>query len=124
MPTSRSLNKVMLIGNLTRDPLVRTVGEKGSLVCTFGVATNSTWRDVNGEVQERAEFHNIVAWNKLGEIKLNDMRLLDAKSKKGIGLEEAKLRGSEQPEEKEEGESEVSSEEKEKSEVDEGEDLF
>jgi len=67
MSTSRSLNKVMLIGNLTRDPVIRQT-TNGSVVCTFGLATNSTWKDSKGNVQERTEFHNIVAWNKLGEI--------------------------------------------------------
>ena len=67
MSTSRSLNKVMLIGNLTRDPVIR-VTTNGSVVCTFGLATNSTWKDSKANIQERTEFHNIVAWNKLGEI--------------------------------------------------------
>lgn len=57
----------MLIGNLTRDPVIR-VTTNGSVVCTFGLATNSTWKDSKGNIQERTEFHNIVAWNKLGEI--------------------------------------------------------
>lgn len=67
MSTSRSLNKVILIGNLTRDPVIR-VTSNNSVVCTFGLATNSSWKDSKGNVQERTEFHNIVAWNKLGEI--------------------------------------------------------
>ena len=67
MSKARSLNKVMLIGNLTRNPVLRET-TTGSLVCTFGVATNSSWRDSSGNVQERTEFHNIVAWNKLAEI--------------------------------------------------------
>jgi single-strand DNA-binding protein len=67
MATSRSLNKVMLIGNLSRDPVVRTTAS-GATVCTFGIATNAAWRDENKELQERTEFHNIVAWNKLAEI--------------------------------------------------------
>ena len=67
MSTSRSLNKVILIGNLTRDPVIR-VTANNSVVCTFGLATNSSWKDSKGNVQERTEFHNLVAWNKLGEI--------------------------------------------------------
>lgn len=67
MSTSRSLNKVMLIGNLTRNPVLKTTSS-GATVCTFGIATNTTWKDADGNLQERAEFHNIVAWNKLGEI--------------------------------------------------------
>jgi single-strand DNA-binding protein len=57
----------MLIGNLTRDPVIRETSN-GSVVCTFGLATNSTWKDSKSNIQERTEFHNIVAWNKLGEI--------------------------------------------------------
>ncbi len=64
---SRSLNKVLLIGNLTRDPELRST-PKGNSVCSFSIATNSTWKDSDGNVQEIAEFHNIVAWNKLAEI--------------------------------------------------------
>lgn len=67
MAKSRSLNKVMLIGNLTRDPIIRE-SSSGVLVCTFGVATNTSWKDAGGGTQERAEFHNIVAFNKLAEI--------------------------------------------------------
>ncbi|MBN1331729.1 single-stranded DNA-binding protein [Candidatus Dojkabacteria bacterium] len=67
MSTSRSLNKVMLVGNLTRDPVLKETSS-GATVCTFGVATNTTWKDAENNLQERTEFHNIVAWNKLGEI--------------------------------------------------------
>lgn len=67
MATSRSLNKVMIIGNLSRDPVVR-VTSSGATVCTFGIATNTAWRDESGELQERTEFHNVVSWNKLAEI--------------------------------------------------------
>jgi len=64
---ARSLNKAMLIGNLTRDPEMRYTPQ-GAAVCTFGVATNRTWTTESGEKKEDAEFHNIVAWNKLAEI--------------------------------------------------------
>lgn len=64
---ARSLNKVMLIGNLTRDPEMRYTPQ-GTAVCTFGVATNRQWTLESGEKKEDAEFHNIVAWNKLAEI--------------------------------------------------------
>jgi single-strand DNA-binding protein len=64
---ARSLNKVMLIGNLTRDPEMRYTPQ-GAAVCTFGVATNRQWTTESGEKKEDAEFHNIVAWNKLAEI--------------------------------------------------------
>lgn len=64
---ARSLNKVMLIGNLTRDPDMRYTPQ-GTAVCTFGVATNRSWTTDSGEKKEDVEFHNIVAWTKLAEI--------------------------------------------------------
>lgn len=64
---ARSLNKVMLIGNLTRDPEMKYTAS-GATVTTFGLATNKSWKDDSGELKELAEFHNIVAWNKLAEI--------------------------------------------------------
>lgn len=64
----RSLNKVMLIGNLTRDPNLRYT-PNGTAVCSFGIATNRTWTPTDGgEKQERVEYHNIVAWSKLADI--------------------------------------------------------
>ncbi|MFC1598592.1 single-stranded DNA-binding protein [Patescibacteria group bacterium] len=62
-----NLNKAMLIGNLTRDPEVRTTPQ-GTSVASFAVATNLVWTDASGQKQERAEFHNVVAWRKLAEI--------------------------------------------------------
>ncbi len=62
-----SLNKVQLIGNLTRDPEVKQI-PGGQTVATFGVATNLTWTDQSGNKQTKTEFHNIVAWRKLAEI--------------------------------------------------------
>jgi single-strand DNA-binding protein len=65
--SARSLNKVQLIGNLTREPELRyTTG--GTPVVTFGMATNKSWKDQDGNVKEVAEFHNVVAWNKMAEI--------------------------------------------------------
>lgn len=63
----RSLNKVQLIGNLTRDPELRYTPQ-GTAVCTFGMATNRQWATESGEKREEAEFHRLVAWNKLAEI--------------------------------------------------------
>lgn len=169
MSTSRSVNKVILIGNLTRNPVLRTIGN-GSVVCNFGIATNATWKDGGSNVQERTEFHNLVAWNKLAEIcaqilavgmliyvegelrtrtwddangvrhykteiKINDMKLLDDKGKKGVGLDEAKLAGEEEgeipaetlaiePEEKEVTEENVKQPKEDLDKVDDGEDLF
>lgn len=65
--SSRSLNKVTLIGNLTRDPELRYT-PAGTAVCTFGLATNRTWTTQSGETKEETEFHRIVSWNKLGEL--------------------------------------------------------
>ncbi len=62
-----NLNKAMIIGNLTRDPETRTTPQ-GTNVTTFSVATNLVWNDANGNRQEKVEYHNIVAWRKLGEI--------------------------------------------------------
>ncbi|MFW5703049.1 MAG: single-stranded DNA-binding protein [Candidatus Dojkabacteria bacterium] len=70
MSTARSLNKAILIGNLTRDPVLKETASGGA-VCTFGLATNSNWKDKDGNSQERTEFHNVVAWGKLGEICAN-----------------------------------------------------
>lgn len=64
---ARSLNKVMLIGNLTRDPELKYT-PSGAAVVTFGIATNRNWTTDAGEKKDVADFHNIVAWNKLAEI--------------------------------------------------------
>jgi len=61
------LNKVMIIGNVTRDPESRTTPQ-GTNVTSFSVATNLIWTDQQGNRQEKAEFHNVVAWRKLAEI--------------------------------------------------------
>ncbi len=65
--STRSLNKVLLIGNLTRDPELKYTPQ-GTAVCTFGLATNREWTDSSGQKQEGAEFHRVVAWGKLAEI--------------------------------------------------------
>lgn len=57
----------MVIGNVTRDPELRTT-PNGAQVASFAVATNLVWTDQSGQKQEKAEFHNIVAWRKLAEI--------------------------------------------------------
>ncbi len=66
--SSRSLNKVQLIGNLTRDPELRYT-PTGTAVCSFGLATNRSWASGDeGERKEETEFHRVVAWNKLAEL--------------------------------------------------------
>ncbi len=64
---ARSLNKVQLIGNLTRDPELRYT-PTGTAVCSFSVATNRSWTTDSGEKKEEVDFHRIVAWNKLAEL--------------------------------------------------------
>lgn len=62
-----NLNKVFILGNLTRDPELRqTTG--GQSVCSFSIATNRFYTDSLGQKQKQAEFHNIVAWGKQAEI--------------------------------------------------------
>lgn len=62
-----NLNRAMIIGNLTRDPEVRTT-TTGQSVCTLGVATNRSWTDSKGQKQDDVEFHSVVVWGKLAEI--------------------------------------------------------
>lgn len=64
---SRCLNRVLLIGNLTRDPELRYT-PSGMAVASFGLATNRVWVTKQGEKKEDAQFHRIVAWNKLAEL--------------------------------------------------------
>ena len=65
--SARSLNKVQLIGNLTRDPELRYT-PSGTAVCSMGLATNRSWTTETGEKREDTEFHRLVAWNKLAEL--------------------------------------------------------
>lgn len=62
-----SLNRVQLIGNLTRDPELRQV-PGGQTVASFSIATNFSWTDASGQRQDKPEYHNVVAWRKLAEI--------------------------------------------------------
>jgi single-strand DNA-binding protein len=64
---ARSLNRVQLIGNLTRDPELRYTPQ-GNAVCSFSIATNRNWTTDTGEKKEEVEFHRIIAWNKLAEL--------------------------------------------------------
>lgn len=68
--SSRSLNKVTLIGNLTRDPELKYTPQ-GTAVCSFGLATNRGWTTKTGETKEDVQFHRIVAWQKLAELCAN-----------------------------------------------------
>ena len=62
----RNINKIIIVGNLTRDPETKAT-QNGQSITTFGVATNREWMS-NGEKKESAEFHEVVAWGKLAEI--------------------------------------------------------
>lgn len=60
------LNKIMIIGRLTRDPELRSL-PSGRAVCLCSVATGRQWTDAQGQKQKQTEFHNVVAWGKLAE---------------------------------------------------------
>ena len=64
---SGSLNKVLLIGNLGRDPELKAT-PSGQSVARFSVATTETWKNQSGEKQSKTEWHNIVVWGKQAEI--------------------------------------------------------
>ena len=68
-----SINKVMLIGNLGKDPEIRYTNS-GSAVANFSIATNESWKDKEGNRQERTEWHNIVAWGKLADFAQNYLK--------------------------------------------------
>lgn len=62
-----SLNKAMLIGNLGKDPEVRYT-QSNKAVATLSIATSEKFKDSNGELQERTEWHRVIVWNRLAEI--------------------------------------------------------
>ena len=62
-----NVNKVILVGRLTRDPDMRTT-PTGQSVATLGMATNNHWTDKSGQKQEKTEFHTVVLWGRLAEI--------------------------------------------------------
>ena len=64
---SRSINKVFLLGNLTKDPELKHT-PAGTAVCTFGLATNRTWTTAEGNTKEEAQYHRVVAWQRLAEL--------------------------------------------------------
>lgn len=63
----RSVNKVILVGNLTRDPELKQT-QSGQAICTFGMATNREWSGTDGERHSLAEFHEVVAWARRAEV--------------------------------------------------------
>ena len=62
-----SVNKVILIGNLGKDPELRTTPQ-GTSLARFSVATTTVWKDSSGAKQERTEWHDVVAWERLAQI--------------------------------------------------------
>ncbi|MEE2727104.1 MAG: single-stranded DNA-binding protein [Candidatus Latescibacterota bacterium] len=70
---ARGVNKVILIGNLGGDPEVRYTPD-GVAVANFSLATTESWKDRNGERQERTEWHRLVLWRQLAEIAKNYLR--------------------------------------------------
>ena len=62
-----SVNKVILIGNLGKDPEIRTTPQ-GTSLARFSVATTTNWKDSSGARQEKTEWHDVVAWEKLAQI--------------------------------------------------------
>lgn len=69
----KSVNKVMLLGNVTRDPELKAIGN-GQSVCTFGLATNRVWKSAGGEKQSLSEYHNLVAWGGLADFCAENVR--------------------------------------------------
>lgn len=65
--SSRSINRIILLGNLTRDPELKYT-PAGTAVCTFGLATNRSWTTADGQTKEETQYHRIVAWQKLAEL--------------------------------------------------------
>lgn len=64
---SKGVNKAILLGNLGRDPELRTT-PTGRYVCTFSLATAEKYKDKNGEWKDSTEWHNVVVWDKLAEV--------------------------------------------------------
>jgi single-strand DNA-binding protein len=64
---SKSVNKIILIGNLGQDPELRYTSS-GVAVASFSMATSESWKDQDGNVQEKTQWHKLVAWRKLAEI--------------------------------------------------------
>jgi len=64
---ARGINKVILIGNLGQDPELRYTGN-GTAVCNLRIATNEAYKDQDGQMVEKTEWHSVVAWSRLAEI--------------------------------------------------------
>jgi single-strand DNA-binding protein len=76
-----SVNKVILVGNVGKDPVIRTLGASGDRVATFSLATSETWRDKQtGERKEKTEWHNVAVFNE------NIVKVVENYVKKGSSL--------------------------------------
>ena len=64
---ARGINKVILIGNLGQDPELRYTGS-GTAVCNMRLATNESYKDADGNMVDKTEWHSVVAWSRLAEI--------------------------------------------------------
>ncbi len=64
---ARGINKVILVGNLGQDPELRYTGS-GTAVCNMRLATNESYKDANGQMVDKTEWHSVVAWSRLAEI--------------------------------------------------------
>ena len=64
---SKSINQVILMGNLTRDPELRNT-PSGQSVCSFSLAVNRSWQGQDGQAQEAVDFFDVTAWGKLGDL--------------------------------------------------------
>ena len=64
---SKSINQVILMGNLTRDPELRTT-PSGQSVCSFSIAVNRSWQGQDGTQQDAVDYFDVTAWGKLGEL--------------------------------------------------------
>lgn len=64
---SKSINQVILMGNLTRDPELKTT-PSGQSVCSFSLAINRSWQDQSGQQQDAVDYFDVTAWGKLGEL--------------------------------------------------------
>jgi single-strand DNA-binding protein len=63
----RSINEVRIMGNLTRDPELKTT-DNGKKICKFGVATNRSWKEADGTIKTQTDFHNIVCFDRRAEV--------------------------------------------------------
>src|SRR6266481_3008640 len=78
-----SVNKVIIVGNLGRDPETR-YNPEGGAICNISVATTDTWKDkTSGEKQERTEWHRVVFFNRLAEIVGDRMQMLGSRQGSG-----------------------------------------